>query len=288
MTINQVNSPVTKPLTIEHKGLKDVLPQAVKDSVETGSQSGKIDYPGLVSAAAGGVGGAVGGFYLGERGGMAAGFISELLIPSHSISGFLMRLGWGALLGGITGAVSGAICGALVAKELADLIRGRENREEANPAVARVFQKDDNFDRFKGVDLGFAHIGTFTEAPHQSKRLEKMSTKDVAPDADARGKQALKAMTTANFKPDASTMKINPEATVTHTVTESESFRGIALGKHVKIGKARKQESDRISYDTEMTFKAQLPYGAQASIKGNLTLKADQTQGEAEKSGFMR
>jgi hypothetical protein len=288
MEINQINSPVTKPLTIEHKGLKDVFPQTIKDSVEMGSQSGKIDYPGIVSAAAGGVGGAVGGFYLGERGGMAAGIIAELLIPSHSINAMLTRLGWGALLGGIAGAVSGALCGALLARELTHILMGRENKEEANPDVARVFKKDDNFDKFKGVDLGFAHIGSFTEAPHQSTKLEKMTTKDVAPDADARGKQALKVMTTADFNPDASTMKINPEATVTHRVRSSESFRGIALGKHVKIGKARKQESDRISYDTEMTFKAQLPYGAQASIKGKLTLKADQTQSEAEKSGFMR
>jgi len=249
--------------------------------------SSERDY---VELAAGGVGAAAGATalgYVGMQGGFAAGMLSSLVWEPSSVAGFLMRMGWGACIGGAIGVAAGAVAGAILGKELVSFIKEKMNREEQNPDVRKVFADKDSFQQFKGLKMGGIRFGSFTEKPHTEQTQEKVKTSDVSQNAVDMAKMGAKMMTTDKLKPDLSSISVNPEATSTHIKTDQESFRGLAIGSRFKVGHAHSDKSEIVKNETDFTFKAKLMDIADTKMTLKMQLGTSESKSSQDRDGFI-
>ena len=244
MKINSLNSQIIKS-PVKEKAKEEVSLE-VKDTLDLNSS--KIDTAGIIGGVTGGIIGGAGIGYLGLETGAGVALMSSLVFLPESLGDFAGRLALGGTIGGAVGLVSGAILGAYIGKTAADYATGKKHfiTETDNPDVSRKGNKSDNFDHFKGVDLGFLHIGKFTEGPKEFEQTETGKPSDIMPEDQAKSmtEGRLKALTSPWYKPDMSTLKMDPEATVTHYMKEEETFKGIAIGKDFKIGSDNHELTD--------------------------------------------
>jgi len=244
MKINSLNSQIIKP-PVTGKA-KEENPLEVKDTLDLNSS--KLDTAGIIGGVTGGILGGAGVGYLGLEAGAGVALVSSLVFLPETLGDFAGRIALGGTIGGAVGFVSGAVLGAYLGKTAADYATGKKHliTESDNPDVARKGNKSDNFDHFKGVDLGFVHIGKFTEGPKEFEQTETVKPSDIMPEDQAKKmtEGMLKALTSPWYKPDMSTLKMDPDATVTHYMKEEETFKGIAIGKDFKIGSDNHQLSE--------------------------------------------
>jgi len=143
-----------------------------------------------------------------------------------------------------------------------------------NPDVMRKGDPNDNFDSFKGVKMGPVHGGKFEEIGHKYKKVETVKATDIMPEEEALeiAKKMLAGMTSDFYKPDLSTLRLDPEGTITHHVKEDETFKGIAFGKHVKIGASERNIDDTPLQTLVFHFKGEVMGKKRDDIKFNYTV----------------
>jgi len=256
--------------------------------VVMGLEVGKnIDYAGIAGGTIGAVALGAGAGYLGMGAGVYIGALSSLYTAA-SIGESLGRISLGGIIGGTIGAASGMVLGALAGKRAADYISGKKSfiKEIENPDITRVHDKEDNFDRFEGLDLKFMRIGKFTEEPHDLKKTETIRTEDIKPleESIEDAKKAIRPLYMEGFYEfDLSSVKAKPESQIEHEIKAEESFKGVAIG-NLKIGKSHYKEKDRTNRTTQFTYKGEVRGKKRDDI--TLTYTVGVKESETEKDQF--
>ena len=279
MKINNLNNRSLKSPAVKNIKKQDELLQ-VKDGVELGKN---LDTAGIAGGTIGGLAGGAGIGYLGMCSGAYVGLFSNLFSIPANFGEALGRISTGGIIGGAIGAVSGAVVGACVGKVVSDYVTGKKSftRTVDNPDVSRVGNKGDNFDKFKGIDLKFVRIGEFSEGPNKSEVKEEVKTKDIIADAENKAKKQVKDYVGSvdTFKPDIKTVRVEDKGIIHHIITEEETFKGVAIGKNLKIGKSHVEESDSTVNKADYSFKSKInhPYAdITTTMKGTLAEIGDE------------
>jgi len=290
MKINNINNQQLN-ITVPKKPEKDSNDIEVKDQVELGKN---IDYKGIISGTAGALAGGAGIGYLGAGTGVALGLMSNLVFFPASAGEAIVRASTGGIIGGVTGLVAGGILGAFVGKTICDYATGKKSLKTTleNTSVARPGNKSDNFDKFEGINLKFIRIGEFSEGPKTTQTQEKVKTSDVINDANRKAKDQIKTFFNhGTIKPDINSVQINPETTATTVIIAKETFKGVAIGKNLKIGKSHLEESKTTAYKADFSFKAKIehPYAdINTTMSSQIAELAPSIQKEEDKTIFLK